>query len=691
MTTHLVPSLEWLEADGLGGFASGTSTGIRTRRYHALLLTATTPPTGRMVLVNGYDASIETPAGCFELTSQNYAPDVIGGDGAQRIEQFTADPWPRWIFKFEDGTRIEQEILVARESQVTQVCWRLLGQRKSLRLFVRPFLSGRDYHSLHKENPAFHFDAAVDAERVIWNPYPGVPAVVALSNGHYEHQPLWYQNFRYAEEAARGLDDTEDLAAPGIFNFDLASGEAVLMFATPDSPALSRKRDLSAVKFAEAVRVNEHFRRAEFSSPLHRAADAYIVNGRHGKTIMAGYPWFTDWGRDTFIALRGLCLATGRLADARDILLAWASSVSEGMLPNLFPDHGTKAEYNSVDASLWYVIAIHDLLAACDSNTGIVSAKDERAFQDAILAILAGYSRGTRFGIRMDSDGLLASGERGVQLTWMDAKVGEWVVTPRAGKPVEIQALWLNALKIAAQFSPDLQKHFERGLKSFQEKFWNEQRGCLFDVIDVNHRAGEVDAAFRPNQIFAVGGLPFQLLEGERAERIVSLVEERLWTPMGLRSLAPDEPDYKPHYEGGVMQRDGSYHQGTVWPWLIGPFVEAWVRVHGNTAAARREARAQFLTPLLGHLEEAGLGHVSEIADADPSHTPRGCPFQAWSVGEALRLDQVVLAERAEAGTSDRFTAPRAVASRIPIAVQQKKNEPVSRPRAIRQRNAVTV
>jgi predicted glycogen debranching enzyme len=691
MITSSASTREWLEADGLGGFASGTSTGIRTRRYHALLLTATAPPTGRLVLVNGFDAWIETPAGRFELTSQNYAPDVIGGDGAQRIEQFTAQPWPRWIFKFEDGTRVEQEILVARESQLTQVCWRLLGQRKSVRLFVRPFLSGRDYHGLHKENSAFRFGAAVDGERVTWNPYPGVPAVVALSNGHYKHEPHWYQNFRYAEEAARGLDDTEDLAAPGIFNFDLASGEAVLMFATPDSPALSRKRDLSAVKFAEAVRANEHFRRAEFPSPLHLAADAYIVNGRHGKTIMAGYPWFTDWGRDTFIALRGLCLATGRFADARDILLAWASSVSEGMLPNLFPDHGTKAEYNSVDASLWYVIAVHDLLAACDGKSLIVSAKDKRTFQEAILAILEGYSRGTRFGIRLDSDGLLAAGERGVQLTWMDAKVGEWVVTPRAGKPVEIQALWLNTLRIASQFASQWKETFDLGLKSFHNKFWNEKAGCLYDVIDTNHREGEVDGAFRPNQIFAVGGLPFQLLEGERAERIVALVQEKLWTPMGLRSLAPDEPDYRPHYEGGVMQRDGSYHQGTVWPWLTGPFVEAWVRVHGNTIEARREAREKFLAPLLGHLEEAGLGHVSEIADAEPSHTPRGCPFQAWSVGEALRLDQVVLAELEGARISIGSVAREAEMSRIPIAAQPKKIEAASRPRASRPRAAVTV
>src|SRR5882724_6310406 len=674
MTTPPISSREWLEADGLGGFASGTSTGIRTRRYHALLLTATTPPTGRLVLVNGFDAWIETPKGRFALTSQRYAPDVIHPDGAQRIEDFSVEPWPKWKFKFEDGTELAQEIFVAGEAGVTALTWRLTREARNVRLFVRPPLSGRDYHGLHKENGAFRFESEPNGEKGLWRPYEGLPGIYAMysHNGHYTHEPLWYRNFLYEEERARGLDDTEDLASPGVFEWDLSAGEAVWLLTITDSPALSRKHDLSVKRFLECLRENERMRRAEFPSRLHRAADAYIVNGRHGKTIMAGYPWFTDWGRDTFIALRGLCLATGRLADARDILLAWASSVSEGMLPNLFPDHGTKAEYNSVDASLWYVIAIHDLLAACDGNTGIVSAKDKRAFQDAILAILEGYSRGTRFGIRMDSDGLLAAGERGVQLTWMDAKVGEWVVTPRAGKPVEIQALWLNTLRIASQFAPQWKETFDLGLKSFRNKFWNEKAGCLYDVIDTNHRVGEVDSAFRPNQIFAVGGLPFQLLDGDKARKVVALIEEKLLTPLGLRSLAPGESDYMPHYEGGVMQRDGSYHQGTAWPWLIGPFVEAWVRVHGNTAAARREARAKFLTPLLRHLEEAGLGHVSEIADADPSHTPRGCPFQAWSVGEALRLDQVVLAEREEARTSIRFTAPKTGTSRISIATQPK-------------------
>jgi len=637
---------EWLETDGLGGFASGTITGPRTRRYHSLLLTATTPPTGRLMLVNGFDAWLETANGRQFLSTQRYAPDVTAPDNAAKIVEFSNDPWPRWVYETSDGAQVELELCVAHGTPLTVLRWRLLTPRKNVWLFVRPFLSGRDYHGLHHENPAFSFEAALEGERVIWRPYQGVPGVVALTNGSYAHQPDWYRNFLYDEERARGLDCTEDLATPGFFAFDLSLPEAVLLLTTTDSDAMSRKRDLSAVKFAETIRANEKLRRAEFPTRLHRSADAYIVNGRHGKTVIAGYPWFTDWGRDTFIAVRGLCIASGRLADAREILLAWAGSVSQGMLPNLFPDHGAPPEYNSVDASLWYVIAVHELLEACNGNGGIISARDKRRLHDAVEAILEGYSAGTRFGIRMDADGLLACGVPGVQLTWMDAKVGDWVVTPRIGKPVEIQALWLNALKIAAKFSPGWEKHFGQGLKSFCNRFWNEAGGFLFDVIDCDHQRGKTDATFRPNQILAVGGLPFPLLEGERAKQVVALVEEKLHTSLGLRSLAPGETDYVPHYQGGVRERDGAYHQGTVWPWLVGPFVEAWVRVRGNSDDTKKEARAKFLAPLFGHLDEAGLGHISEIADAETPFTPRGCPFQAWSVGEALRLDQTVLASK---------------------------------------------
>jgi predicted glycogen debranching enzyme len=636
------PSKEWLEADGLGGFASSTAATVRTRRYHALLLTATTPPTGRFVLVNGFDAWVELNGKTYSLSSQCYAPGVVGGDGASRIESFEYQPWPRWVFKLDDGTRIQLELFSAHGEPLTCLSWKILGEQKDATLFVRPFLSGRDYHSLHKANSAFRFEAEMQPDRITWQPYQDVPGVTALTNAMFEPEPHWYHNFLYTEEQARGLDCEEDLAAPGVFSWNLVGQEAVLVLATRDTAAKIPART-NPVELAGRLRERELARRNKFPSQLHAAADAYVVRGRKGPTIIAGYPWFADWGRDTLIALRGLCLATGRLQDAGEILLTWAGTVSGGMLPNRFPDQGDTPEFNAVDASLWYVIGTHEFLEAAGRAKFPVSHADRFKLLAACEAILEGYSKGTRFGIRLDSDGLIACGEPGIQLTWMDAKVGDWVVTPRIGKPVEIQALWLNALSAASRTNPKWKEHFARGLESFRSRFWNDARRCLFDVVDVNHQAGVNDPAIRPNQIFAIGGLPVSLFEDERARLILESVEDNLLTPLGLRSLAASEPGYIRRYEGGVRERDGAYHQGTVWPWLIGPFVEAWVRVRGSGSTVRKEAREKFLKPLLDHLNEAGLGHVSEIADAESPHVPRGCPFQAWSVGEVLRLDQVVL------------------------------------------------
>jgi predicted glycogen debranching enzyme len=635
---------EWLEPDGLGGFASGTSSGLRTRRYHALLLAATTPPTGRMVLVNGLDAWVEhrersTVHGEREfLTRQRYAPGIVAPEVSATIESFGAEPWPRWIYRLGDGSRIEQEIFVPRAVPAVAIRWRAIGGPAGRTLAVRPFLSGRDLHALHHANPGFRFEAQVSGPQVRWAPYPGVPGICALSNGQYRHEPEWYRSFLYAEERARGLDYEEDLAAPGVFRWDLAAGEAVLILSVPGAVPLGSATET----FTRMSRI-ERGRRSRLGSSLQRAGDAYLVRRDRGRTIVAGYPWFTDWGRDTFIALRGLCLATGRLIEARSILLEWAGHVSEGMLPNRFVDQGDAPEFNSVDASLWFIVAAHDYLRAVEARGRKVPMADRRALAGAIRAILAGYSGGTRYGIRLDTDGLLACGQAGVQLTWMDAKVGDWVVTPRIGKPVEIQALWLNALRIAEEFTPDYREILERGLQSFAARFWNQAAGCLFDVVDVDHQPGTADQSLRPNQIFAVGGLPYPALGGQMARAVVDAVEARLWTPLGLRTLDRSNPQYVPRYEGGVLSRDGAYHQGTVWPWLLGPFVEAWVRVRGNDNDARLEARRRFFEPLLQHLSVAGVGHVSEIADANAPHTPRGCPFQAWSVGEALRLDLSVL------------------------------------------------
>ena len=496
---------------------------------------------------------------------------------------------------------------------------------------VRPLLSGRDYHSLHHENPGFDFGAEVTGARVLWRPYPGIPPISALApDASYRQEPAWYRNFQYDCERERGLDFVEDLASPGVFTWALNGREASLKLSAGEADP---EVDAGSLLDLEARR------RKIFPSALELAADAYVVRRGSGKTIVAGYPWFTDWGRDTFIALRGFMTLPDGLELAGEILLAWADTVSEGMVPNRFPDSGEAPEFNAVDASLWYVVAVHAFLRAAGTT---VRPSTTASLREAVAGIVAGYRAGTRYGIRMDADGLLAAGVPGVQLTWMDAKVGDWVVTPRIGKPVEVQALWLNALKIAGATSSEWRDVYRHALASFQLRFWNEAKGCLFDVVDEGHEPGRTDATIRPNQILAVGGLPYQVLIEPYATRVVETVERLLLTPLGLRSLAPSEPGYRPHYGGGVFERDLGYHQGTVWPWLMGPFVEAWLRVRGHGAEARREADARFLRPLRAHLEVAGLGHISEVADAEPPYRPGGCPFQAWSLGEFLRARQLL-------------------------------------------------
>jgi predicted glycogen debranching enzyme len=633
---------EWLEPDGLGGFASGTTGLVRTRRYHALLLSAATPPTHRCTLVNAVEAWADTPEGSFALSTHHYFPDVDHPDGADRVASFSADPWPRWTYKLPNGVEIEHEIFVPKGYPMVAVSWKLKTAGAKVGLRVRPLFSGRDYHHLQHQNGAFRFDLVVRDGCLVFQPYEALPEIVCSTNGEYRHQPSWFLRFLYTEERNRGLDHLEDLASPGEIRFALDQDEACLLMAARSPSLPNTPLEGSALKVRNRLAEVERARRARFSTRLHRAADAYVVEGLRGKTIVAGYPWFTDWGRDTFISLRGLCLATGRFDDAQEILSTWANSVSQGMMPNRFPDKGEQPEYNSVDASLWYVIAVANYLELCADK---VSSAEREAFQETVSEILDGYLAGTRYGIRVDEDGLVAAGEWGVALTWMDARVGDWAVTPRSGKPVEVQALWLNALSFASSFDPKYRAHFERGLASFQAKFWNESAQCLFDVIDVEHRKGEVDAKVRPNQIFAAGGLPISLVDEARARRVLDRVEAELYTPLGVRTLAPLEPGYIGSYRGGVRERDCCYHQGTAWPWLLGPFVEAWVRSRGATREARAEARTRFVEPLLQHLDAHGIGHIAEIADGDPPHNPGGCPFQAWSLGELLRLEELVLRE----------------------------------------------
>ncbi len=632
---------EWLEPDGLGGFASGTVSGVRTRRYHALLLCSMRPPQDRRVLVQGFVAWLETPRGRAELWPQAYAGGYVrerDGD----LTSFTTNLWPVWRIQTALGPVVEVELFVPHGRPAVALHFRLAAPwDEPVTLQVRPLVSGRDFHSLQQENPAFHFGFQRQSELLRLTPYPGAPAVQMLSNARFEPAPDWYRRFHYADEAERGLDATEDLASPGVFDLVLEHEKRemwwLLQGEVPGSLAVPIE---GAAAFVQLLRRGEHDRRVKIADPLDRAAEAYVVKRGEGKTVLAGYPWFGDWGRDTFIALRGLCFARDDFETARTILLEWASVVSEGMLPNRFSDNAEQPpEYNSVDASLWFVLTAHELIAQASLNL-----PDRQKLQQAMVQIVQGYARGTRYGIGADGDGLLWAGTEGAQLTWMDAKVGDWVVTPRRGKPVEVQALWLTALEYASRIDGRFTDLRERAGESFGRRFWNRERGMLFDVVDVDHVPGKVDASCRPNQIFAAGGLPLTLLSPEQVQKIVSTVERELYTPLGLRSLSPHDAGYHPRYTGGVLERDGAYHQGTVWPWLLGPFVEAWLKAQGGSGEAKARARERFLPPLREHLSRAGLGHVSEIADAEPPHTPRGCPFQAWSLAELIRLERRILA-----------------------------------------------
>jgi predicted glycogen debranching enzyme len=548
----------------------------------------------------------------------------------RRLVSFDHRPWPTWTYQIDSERTIVHEVTCEPSSGQVVVSWRLVGSG-ALELVIRPLLCARDYHSLQRENSGFRFDAISTGDNVAWHPYPDRPGITALTNGCYRHDPTWYRQFSYDMERQRGLDHLEDLASPGAIRFALRDGSpAVVVLAAGIAPFGD------AVGVAENLRGLERERRGRLSDPLLRAADAYLVRRGDGLTVVAGYPWFTDWGRDTFISLRGLCLAGGRVDDARRVLLAWAESVSRGMLPNRFTDAGSEAEYNSVDASLWYAVVVGELLAATqlpEAERGMLGG--------AVLAILHGYGGGTRYGIRVDGDGLLAAGTPGVQLTWMDAKIGDRVITPRIGKPVEIQALWINALAVGERFDRGLTRWRELATASFAARFPRGD-GALYDVVDADHVAGKNDASFRPNQVFAAGGLPLAMLEGTAARALVDAVEQRLWTPVGLRSLDATDPAYCARCEGGVIDRDQAYHQGTVWTWLAGPFVDAWLRCRGNSRAAKAEARRRFFGPLLAQLDVAGLGHLSEIADAEPPHAPRGAPFQAWSIAELIRIRKLV-------------------------------------------------
>lgn len=629
-------SFEWLETNGRGGFSSGTVAGANTRRYHALLLTARKPPSERIVLVNHLEEWLDIDGQTIPLSTNLY-PGAVHPSGYKRCIEFSTDPWPTWIFDC-NGITIQREILSIHGRDIVVARWKLVG-KKSLRalLKVRPKLTGRDYHGTHHENGSLSTEAQVGSGMVLWQPYSDLPPVRTFHSGGYRHEPDWYRHIQFPIERQRGLDAEEDWWSPGEFTFDLESGSAKTLALTSetidrlDVAALAKQEKSRRDTVRQAAPVAD-----SLAGELWRAADMYISERGMQHTVIAGYPWFTDWGRDTFISLSGLCLVTGRLDIAWQVIASFAALVSEGMVPNRFPDAGEQPEYNTIDASLWFIHAIGRYLAASRDEVRV----RETAWP-AVKQILDGYRRGTRYGISMDEDGLIMGGVSGAQLTWMDAKVGDWVVTPRHGKPVEIQALWVRALEVGetlargfgeADYAHRCRSDRSKAIASFRERFWHKQGGYLYDVIDGPEGS---DASLRPNQLYAIS-LVDELVPHDRAQQILRLVKEQLLTPVGLRTLSPTDSRYRARYEGGVLERDSAYHQGTVWPFLLGSFVTAWIKVYGKNATVLKQARS-FLDGIDTHVKEACLGQVSEIFDAEAPHAPRGCYAQAWSVAEPLR------------------------------------------------------
>jgi predicted glycogen debranching enzyme len=588
----------------------------------------------------------------WRLASNEYADGTIDPKGFCYLDSFHLDGQiPVWRWRMGDAL-LEQRVCMAHGKNTTYVSYTLI-RGASIDLEFVPLCTYRDYHSQHRG----YRDTDVDAfERgVTVHAYNGArPYRIHIERGECSISKDWYWNFRHRAESERGLDDLEDLFRPALLHCTLKQGEstAVVLSAEDAKPEtselafsaeVSRQQALLDLSLTHSDAVVTH---AIDKTQLVLAADQFIVERRDadgaqlGATVIAGYPWFSDWGRDTMIALPGLTLATGRTDIAANILRTFAHFVSEGMLPNRFPDNGEKPEYNTVDAALWYVIAVEQYVCRTEGRALLAE------LYPVLREIVACHTRGTRFGIRVDpKDGLLAAGEPGAQLTWMDAKCGDWVVTPRIGKPVEINALWFNVLMAMCDFATQLREPTQardyaeaaqRVRREFNERFWYETGGYLYDVIDTPSNQIAVDAqgrdaSLRPNQIFAVS-LRHTLLDTARARNVVDVCARELWTPAGLRSLATSDVRYAPHYQGGPRERDAVYHQGTVWSWLIGPFVSAYYRVYGDAPIALR-----FLTDINAHLREACVGQISEIFDGAAPHHPRGCFAQAWGVAEILR------------------------------------------------------
>jgi predicted glycogen debranching enzyme len=628
-------SIEWLETNGLGAFSSGTVSGANTRRYHALLLTASQAGGKRYILVNQVEEWLQINGEAYSLSTNLY-PGAVHPQGYRYCVSFFSTPWPTWMFTHQ-GTTCRREVIRIHGHDLVIVRWTLVeSPSPTLILRVRPMLTGRDYHALHHENGQLSSAFTPSPRKVTWRPYESVPPVHGFYTGTYRHAPDWYRQVQFPLEKERGLDCDEDWWSPGEFTFELTpEKEHTLALTSVEIESL----DVRGLISGEHVRRTRLRKAASSTDPLtetfRQAAEIFLVQRETRQTVIAGYPWFTDWGRDTFISLPGLCLVTGRYEIAWQIIESFSGHVSEGMVPNRFPDVG-HPEYNAIDTSLWFIYAIDRYLSYSYDLTRVLSVA-----WPVVKQILDGYRGGTRYGIHMDIDGLIAGGTPGVQLTWMDAKIGDWIVTPRHGKPVEVQALWIRALDVGdrlatlfqdVSFAKRCRAERARAVKSFRSKFWYENGGYLYDTVD-----GPLgnDCSIRPNQMYAIS-LCDDLLTHTQAQQVLRIVTDQLLTPVGLRTLSPHDARYRPRYEGGPMERDGAYHQGTVWPFLLGPFLTSWMKTFGSTPENKMVARS-FLKGLEGHLETVCIGQISEIFDGDAPYHARGCPAQAWSIAEPLR------------------------------------------------------
>ena len=639
-------SREWLVTNAVGGYASGTVAGCATRRYHGILLAALQPPVGRTHLVAALDETIDYAGTTYELATHKWASGAIAPQGLEYIESFQLDGTiPTWIYAMGDA-RLEKRIWMRQGENTTYVRYALLNAVSPMEFRAKVLVNYRDFHGATHAGDWRMRVASVNRGIGVLAYDGATPFYLLSEDAAADPQHIWYRDCFFQVERDRGLDDHEDHLFAALFRAKIEPRKSITLVFTTDEAALLDGSSALSEQVAHDSGLLQAFarsfsRRETDSDPaclqqLVLAADQFVVKRSlpgepGGHSVVAGYHWFGDWGRDTMIALPGLTLAAGHPEIARQILLAFAQFVDAGMLPNNFPDAGGKPEYNTMDAALWYFEAVRQYLQATSDIATL-----ERLFP-ILAGMIEAHVSGTRYNIHVDpADGLLYGGGPGVQLTWMDAKIGDWVVTPRTGKPVEINALWINALDSMAQFAAILELPGARYLalgaaaKDNFSRFWNSNRNCCYDVIDSPGIGNDV--SLRPNQILAVS-LPSSPLNAAQQRAVVDICRSELLTPVGLRSLGPHDSGYTEHYFGGPRERDAAYHQGTTWGWLLGPFALAHFRVYQDKAAARR-----FLEPQFETIDLYGLGFLAEIYDAEQPFTPRGCIAQAWTVAEMLRV-----------------------------------------------------